>query len=271
MADLIADSDPRDQTPQRRPTSTVLVMTTSTASARMRLDQPEISRTCAEREIYESLLRLDGATIVELGCGKADHTRRIASAHPDASIVAAEVDHIQHTANLTAPVPPNMRFAEFGAESIPLGSATVDVVLMFKSLHHVPSARLDDALGEIARVLRPGGHAYISEPVFGGDHNEMIRIFNDEREVRQAAFDALHRMVDRGPLELEDEVFFLVPVHYRDFAEFSSRHFEVTHSVRRVTDAQRHAVERLFDSHRGVDGVKMVQRMRVDLLRKPTA
>ena len=46
--------------------------------SRMQLDQPEITRTCVESEIYESLLGLDGATIVELGCGKADHTRRIA-------------------------------------------------------------------------------------------------------------------------------------------------------------------------------------------------
>jgi ubiquinone/menaquinone biosynthesis C-methylase UbiE len=235
----------------------------------MRLDQPDISRTCVESELYESLLRLDGATVVELGCGKADHTRRIASAHPTASIIAAEVDRIQHAANIAAPAPPNMQFAEFGAESIPLPTATTDVVLMFKSLHHVPSASLDDALGEIARVLRPGGHAYVSEPIFAGAHNEMIRIFNDEQVVRQAAFDALRRSVEQGLFELEGEVFFQVPVRYRDFADFSARHFDVTHSVRHVSDAQREAVERLFDSHRAADGVSLTQRMRIDLLRKP--
>jgi len=161
-----------------------------------------------------------------------------------------------------------MRFAEFGAQSIPLPDATVDVVLMFKSLHHVPSAMLDDALSEIARVLRAGGHAYISEPIFGGAHNEMIRIFNDEQTVRQAAFEALRRSVAQGLFDLENEVFFLVPVKYKDFAEFSARHFDVTHSVRRVTDVQREAVERLFDSHRGTDGVHLTQQMRIDLLRK---
>lgn len=241
----------------------------SAALPRMRLDQPDITRTCVESEIYESLLGLDGATIVELGCGKAEHTRRIASAHPTASIVAAEVDRIQHAANTATPTPPNMRFAEFGAESIPLADATVDVVLMFKSLHHVPSVGLDDALAEIARVLRPGGHAYISEPIFAGAHNEMIRLFNDEQVVRQAAFDALRRSLGRGLFELENEVFFLVPVGYSDFADFSARHFEVTHSARRVTDAQREAVERLFDAHRGAGGVKLAQRIRVDVLRRP--
>jgi SAM-dependent methyltransferase len=244
-------------------------MTTSVALSRMQLDQPDVARVCVENEIYESLLELDAATVVELGCGKADHTRRIASAHPTANIVAAEVDRVQHAANVASATPPNMRFDAFGAESIPLPDATVDVVLMFKSLHHVPSASLDDALGEIARVLRPGGCAYVSEPIFAGPHNEMIRIFNDEQVVRQAAFDALRRSVDRGHFELEDEVFFLVPVRYRDFADFSARHFDVTHSVRRVNDEQRQAVRRLFDSHRGADGVSLTQRMRVDLLRKP--
>jgi hypothetical protein len=38
-----------------------------------------------------------------------------------------------------------------------------------------------------------------------------------------------------------------------------------------VTDAQRRAVERLFDTHRGADGVHLAQRMRVDVLRKPAA
>jgi SAM-dependent methyltransferase len=237
----------------------------------MRIDQPEINRTCPERDVYESVLDLDGATIVELGCGKGDHTRRIASAHPTASIVAAEVDRVQHAANVAAPAPPNVRFAEFGAESIPLPGDSVDVVLMFKSLHHVPPAAMGDALAEIARILRPGGRAYVSEPIFAGAHNEMIRIFNDEQSVRQAAFDALRGAVDARLFELEDELFFLAPVKYRDFADFAARHFEVTHSERHVTDAQRRAVERLFDSHRGADGVHLAQRMRVDVLRKPAA
>lgn len=52
------------------------------------------------------------------------------------------------------------------------------------------------ALAEAARVLRPGGHLYVSEPVFAGPYNEVIRLFNDEGVVRaaaQAAIDeALH-------------------------------------------------------------------------------
>lgn len=235
----------------------------------MQISNPAVTRTCPESDVYEALLPLDGAQVVELGCGKAEHTRRIAQAHPTATIVAAEVDRIQHAANVAAPVPPNMRFAEFGAESIPLPAASVDVVTMFKSLHHVPRELLDDALGEIARVLKPGGRAYISEPVFGGAHNELIRIFNDEEAVRAAAFAALERAVSTDRFALEAEVFFLVPVRYEDYGAFERRHFGVTHSERNVSDAQRAAVRRLFDSHSRSGSVDLAQQMRVDVLRKP--
>lgn len=240
-----------------------------TSVARMRLAHPNITRTCKEAEIYESLLKLDGAKVLELGCGKADHTRNIAQAHPGAQIIAAEVDRIQHAKNLASAPPANLSFADFGAESIPLGNASLDMVMMFRSLHHVPLDRMDDAFREIHRVLRPGGQAYISEPIFAGAFNDMVRIYNDEELVRKAAFDTVCRAVGRGLLELVGETFFQAPVQYRNFAEFAKKHFEITHGVRNVTDEQSAAVERLFNTHLGPDGVKLAQQMRVHLLRKP--
>ncbi len=244
-------------------------MTPQSTMPLMQLTHPDIIRTCSESDIYESLLVLEDASILELGCGKAEHTRRIAMAHQTARIIAAEVDRLQHGENLAAAVPENISFADFGAESIPLPDAGQDVVLMFRSLHHVPRPRLDDALHELFRVLKPGGCAYISEPVFAGPLNEMIRIFNDEEVVRRAAFDAVCRAVETGLFELASETFFLVPVTYKDFADFDRKHFQVTHSERNISEAQRLAVERLFNTHWGPGGVKLSQQIRVDLLRKP--
>jgi hypothetical protein len=39
--------------------------------------------------------------------------------------------------------------------------------------------------------------------------------------------------------------------------------------VRNVTDEQSAAVERLFNTHLGPNGVKLAQQIRVDLLREP--
>jgi SAM-dependent methyltransferase len=58
---------------------------------------------------------------------------------------------------------------------------------MLKSLHHVPIPLMDRALAEVARVLRPGGHLYVSEPVYEGPFNDIVRLFNDEAVVRAAA------------------------------------------------------------------------------------
>ena len=236
----------------------------------MQLTHPEINRSCQEEAIYEEMLALDGASILELGCGKANHTRKIAASHPNATILAAEVDATQHAKNLASERPANLRFADFGAQAIPLADASIDIVMMFKSLHHVPGALLDQALGEICRVLKPGAYLYLSEPVFAGPFNDMVRVFNDEEAVRKAAFEAACRAVQTGLFRFCEEQFFLVPVHYRDFDEFEKAHFYATHSERHVSEAQRAEVERLFRQHLGPGGVHLSQQMRVDLLRKPS-
>ncbi|WP_371414983.1 hypothetical protein [Thiolapillus sp.] len=74
------------------------------------------------------------------------------------------------------------------------------------------------ALEEIHRVLRPGGRAYIFEPVYAGQFNEILRLFNDEKEVRQAAFDTLKDAVSRGDFALKDEIFFQSKSEFGTFA-----------------------------------------------------
>lgn len=54
---------------------------------------------------------------------------------------------------------PNVRFMAGQAEAIPLADQSVDIVLMFLSLHHVRDR--DSAAKEIARVLRPDGRLLI--------------------------------------------------------------------------------------------------------------
>ena len=143
------------------------------------------------------------------------------------------------------------------------------MVMMFRSLHHVPVDQMDTAFREIHRVLRPGGHVYISEPVFAGEFNDLARIYNDEESVRSAAFDATCRAADKGLFEFVSETFFLTRLQYRDFAAFAKKHLESTHSVRNVTDEQKNAVEQLFNAYLGPDGANLTQQVRADLMRKP--
>ena len=154
-----------------------------------------------ESELLRSLAALDGARLLELGCGKAEFAPRLLERTPVASIAALEVDRIQHERNVASPQRPGLEFRYGGAQDIPFPDASFDGVLMMKSLHHVPVPLLDRALAEARRVLRPGGWLYVSEPVYAGDFNDILRLFHDEGAVRQAAREALDRAARSRLLE----------------------------------------------------------------------
>ncbi len=221
-------------------------------------------------EQISELLPLEGARLLELGCGAAFTTRRLAESFAIHEIVAMEVDKVQHEKNLLIPDLPNVSFVYGGAQSIGLEDDSVDAVIMLKSLHHVPIEDMDKALSEVARVLRPGGLAYISEPVYAGDFNEILRLFNDEKSVREAAFEAIQRAVQKGILELEREVHFAGTSRFEGFEEFERRIMGATHSEYEINDDVYEAVKTRFAPHVDDDGIaEFLNPLRVDLLRKP--
>jgi len=227
-----------------------------------------IDLTCPEPEIYNRLLSLDNKHILELGCGHAQKTREIATAGTNRRISAFEVDEIAHKNNLQIMDLPNVNFGLSGAQDIPLDDESVDVVFMFKSLHHVPTELMEQSLREIWRVLKPAGLAYISEPVFAGEFNEILRLFNDEEKVREAAFNSLKKAVDAGQFKLVEEVFFNTPRHYENFAEFENKVINATHSQHHLDEQLHLKVRKKFEQHMDADGALFANPVRVDLLQK---
>jgi ubiquinone/menaquinone biosynthesis C-methylase UbiE len=235
----------------------------------MKIAVEQIEVNCPEAEIYDRLLALDGKHILELGCGSAEITRNIASAGAERKITALEVDEIAHGKNLQISDLPNVSFALAGAQDIPLEDAAVDVVFMFKSLHHVPLDLMAPAMREIRRVLKPGGLAYISEPVFAGAFNEILRLFHDESKVREAAFNTVKRAVDEGLFNLVEETFFNSPMKFESFADFENRILKVTHTHHKLSDEVYDLVKQRFEKHLGDDGAHFQMPIRVDLLQRP--
>ncbi|MDD3518001.1 MAG: class I SAM-dependent methyltransferase [Chromatiales bacterium] len=238
------------------------------ATTEMHIHKPIADDPIEEAAVYHRLLPLDGARIIELGCGTAGHTRAIAESGRPAAILACEVDTIQHEKNLALRDLPSVRFVHGGAEAIPAADASADVVMMFKSLHHVPMDLMDDAMREIRRVLRPGGLAYISEPVYAGAFNDILRLFNDEKTVREAAFASVCRAVEQGILELAGQHFFHTESRFADFAEFERRILGVTHSNFDLGPELFQEVKERFETHVGPAGARFVIPIRVDLLRR---
>ena len=238
------------------------------APSTMNISNSSALVTCDESEIYESVLPLAGARILELGCGKAEKTRGIAQGYGVASITALEVDKIQHEKNLQIRDLPNVTFAMGGAEAIPAPDESFDIVMMFKSLHHVPVDLMDQAMAEIRRVLKKGGLAYISEPVYAGEFNEVLRMFHDEKEVREKAFSAVKRAVEEGLFEMVDEKFFNTPGHFDNFEQFEERILKVTHTHHQLAPELYQAVRNRFMGHVTDQGADFLNPIRVDLLRK---
>ena len=221
-----------------------------------------------ELELLDQLVGLAGhPRVIELGCGAAQLSRKLLERFESTEVTALEVDERQHAKNLASPQA-RLTFVAAGAQAIPFGDGRFDLALMLKSLHHVPLDLLDVALAEVHRVLRPGGLLYVSEPVFAGALNEVMRLFHDEEVVRAAALTALHRAVASGAWEPVSETFFDVPVHYRDFAEFEQRMIDVTYQNHRLDAATLAAVRARFEPHMGADGAHFVRPMRVNLLKK---
>jgi SAM-dependent methyltransferase len=223
-----------------------------------------------ELDVLAALVPLAGQDIIELGCGAAQLARALLLRHPDSRVTGLEVDQRQHALNLAAPQR-GLHFVAGGAEDIGFADASFDLALMLKSLHHVPLPHMGLALGECARVLRPGGHLYVSEPVYEGPLNDIVRLFNDEGVVRAAAQAALDEALRTGAWVPAAERRFTMPVHFADFAAFERRMMRPTFADHHIDDARLAEVRRAFMPHLGPDGARFVRPMHVRLLRRRSA
>ena len=227
--------------------------------------EPRVERD--ELIVLNRLVPLAAQDIIELGCGAARLARELLARYPATRVTGLEVDAIQHARNLAAPAE-RLRFIAAGAQAIPLPDAQFDLALMLKSLHHVPQSIMDQALAEVHRVLRPGGHLYVSEPVFAGALNEITRLFNDEQAVRHAAYQAVQRAVAGGGWREVAEHHFNVPVRYADFEDFERRMTDVTYADRRFSPAMRERVRDRFEALKPPPGEPFIRPMRVNMLQK---
>jgi SAM-dependent methyltransferase len=225
-------------------------------------------RTAEDIEVVAELLDLHGARVLELGCGAASTTRQIMEILRPAEVVATEVDSIQHQKNLQIADLPGVHFRYGGAESIADPDGSYDAVLMFKSLHHVPMPLMDQALGEVHRVLKPGGDALFLEPVYAGAFNDLLRLFNDEGEVRTAAVAALNRALDDGRFSLETEVFYETPGTYDTWEAFEERFLKITHTHLDIDGVLYEQIRTAFLAQLTPGGAQFRKPHRMDLLRR---
>lgn len=111
-----------------------------------------------EAALCSLLPDLSGRAVLDIGCG----TGRVSSIALDrgaASIVGVDLSPAMLN-EAHARSDPSITFAKGDACALPFDASSFDVVLCSLVLGHVE--RLDDALSEINRVLRPGGRVVIT-------------------------------------------------------------------------------------------------------------
>ena len=232
----------------------------------MKLIEDNITQTLDEIYLVETL-NLDNKTILELGCGNASMTKQIAQNGSNRKVIACEVDVVQHKKNLLLDIP-NIEFKLNGAEDIDLEDNSVDAIFMFKSFHHIPYDLMKKALAEIKRVLKPNALAYISEPLFKGEQNELITMFHDEEQVRIDAFEHIKEAVENEEFKLFRELFFQTEVKYKDFEDFKIKQMNLSYNDNNITNDLEEKIKNKFNNYNNGKNVSFMKPFRVDILQK---
>jgi ubiquinone/menaquinone biosynthesis C-methylase UbiE len=219
-----------------------------------------------ELDLLESLVPLQGSRLLEAGCGAAQLARDLLRRHDQADMVCLEVDEKQLAKNRANPMA-RLHFEQAGAQEIPFAQASFDGALMLKSLHHVPVPSMDKALEEMARVLRPGGWLYVSEPVYAGPLNDIVRLFNDEKVVRAEAQAALDRAVASGRWITVRDMHFETKLRFASFEEFEQKVMRPSFADHHIDAAMVTLVRERFEPHLRPDGAHFQRAMHVRLLR----
>lgn len=101
-----------------------------------------------------------GQRVLEVGCGQGHLTKRLARRGIDVTGVDVNPEAVE--------VAGSDRVVHMRAETLEYEDETFDAIISIHAIEHIP--QLEEALGEMARVLRPGGIAfyiYPAEPILG--------------------------------------------------------------------------------------------------------
>ncbi len=149
-------------------------------------------------------------------------------------------------------------------------SGSADGVFFFRSLHHVPIERMEVAIAEAARALKPeAGFLCVVEPGMDGTHFPVMRPFNDETRVRNAAQKALRNTAQRLFREVELFRYVQYP-RYPDFETLVTRVTGHTYLEVRREHVETDEVRALFEAGRTEAGdYRFEQPMLLDVYRAP--
>lgn len=216
-------------------------------------------------DVIVETLALDGKRVIDVGCGDGHLARHMAKF--GARVLGVECSPRQLAKARAAEPVKGVEIVEGVGQALPAASGESDIVVFFNSLHHVPAAVMDKAMEEAARVLRPGGRVYVSEPIAEGPFFQTCRPVDDETEVRALAYRALQNCRALKPVQ---EFRYLHTVQMRTFDAFRDRLISANSEREARFDGMKDELRALFEANgnRSDEGWSFDQPMRVNLLER---
>lgn len=216
-------------------------------------------------DALRSLVEWSGKQVLDVGCG-AGHLS-IGLAGLGAIVRGFEPDPIQAEKNRQLDSTSGVTLAQAGAEDLPVDEHSVDVVVLSRSLHHVPAESMDDALTEARRVLTSDGILLILEPDIHGQFSQMIRPFHDETVVRAQALEALDRQGDK--FTSMDELWFTTEFRIESFDAFKARMIGMSFNDIVAERIEQPEVAAAFEAGRTEDGFRFTNPTRIRVYKNP--
>jgi SAM-dependent methyltransferase len=100
--------------------------------------------------------------VLDAGCGLGFGSFLLAQSA--ASVAGVDINPVAIGYAKARYLHPNLSFSEANACALPFAAQSFDLVASFEVLEHLPPERTSDYLGELQRVLAPGGTLILSTP-----------------------------------------------------------------------------------------------------------
>jgi len=130
---------------------------------------PVVAFTTREATFKERLLAqarlLAGQRVLDLGCGTGTLAIAARRAQPCAEVHGVDADPamLGRARRKATAAAVDVAFTQARAEALPFADRTFDAVLSTLFFHHLPAAPKARAIGEVVRVLRPGGAVHVAD------------------------------------------------------------------------------------------------------------
>lgn len=200
----------------------------------------------------EARMPLAGRDVLDVGCGDGAFVRELARSGARMTGLECSVAQLELCRQAT-PVTGESYISGVG-QALPFPDDSFDATVLRASLHHVPAAEMLPALREARRVTRPGGELFIFEPLPRETMFEMVKLVDDETEVRRLAQQAIERAVAEGVLSRRHAATLTAEVIYEDLDAVRRRFVAIDASRAALFEARRPELERAFAAGTIVEG-----------------